>query len=45
MIRPMTVEKLRKSEVMGHLLDALDAGGDVGHYGRLVFAALARLHL
>jgi hypothetical protein len=27
---------------MSHLLDALDAGQDIGHYGRLVFAIVAR---
>ncbi|MBD2100663.1 hypothetical protein [Leptolyngbya sp. FACHB-261] len=38
----MTIEALRKSEMMTHLLDALDAGQDIGHYGRLVFAMVAR---
>lgn len=38
----MTVEVLRKSDMMAHLLDALDAGEDIGHYGRLVFAMIAR---
>jgi hypothetical protein len=27
---------------MGHLLDALNNGEDIGHYGRLVFAMIAR---
>ena len=27
---------LRDSPMMAHLLDALEAGTDVGHYGRLV---------
>ncbi len=36
------VEELRKDSMMAHLLDALDAGKDVGHYGRLVFAMVAR---
>ena len=31
-------DELRKSEMMAHLLDALDRGKDIGHYGRLVFA-------
>ena len=35
-------EELRKDSMMGHLLDSLDAGKDVGHYGRLVFAMVAR---
>ena len=38
----MAVEELRKSEMMAHLLDALDKGKDIGHYGRLVFAMVAR---
>ncbi len=38
----MTVEELKKSDMMGHLLNALDAGKDIGHYGRLVFAMVAR---
>ena len=36
------VEELRKSDMMAHLLDALDQGQDIGHYGRLVFAMVAR---
>jgi hypothetical protein len=28
--------------MMAHLLDALEAGQDIGHYGRLVFAMVAR---
>ncbi len=38
----MAVEELRKNDVMAHLLDALEAGKDIGHYGRLVFAMVAR---
>jgi hypothetical protein len=38
----MTVEELRKSDVMQHLLDALDQQQDIGHYGRLVFTMIAR---
>jgi hypothetical protein len=34
--------ELRDSRMMAHLLDALEAGTDVGHYGRLVFAMVAR---
>lgn len=37
----MTIEDLRKSEMMAHLMDALDAGKDIGHYGRLTFAMVA----
>jgi DNA primase large subunit len=38
----MSVAELRKSEMMGHLLDALSNGEDIGHYGRLVFVMVAR---
>lgn len=38
----MAVEELRKNEMMAHLLDALGAGTDIGHFGRLVFAMVAR---
>lgn len=38
----MSVEELRKNDMMAHLLDALDASKDIGHYGRLVFAMVAR---
>ena len=34
----MSVEALRNNEMMAHLLNALDDGQDIGHYGRLVFA-------
>lgn len=33
---------LPDSPMMAHLLDALEAGTDIGHYGRLVFAMVAR---
>ena len=38
----MSVEDLRKSPMMSHLLDALDGKQDIGHSGRLVFAMIAR---
>jgi hypothetical protein len=28
--------------MMAHLMDALDSGSDIGHYGRLVFTIVAR---
>ena len=34
--------ELRKDEMMAHLFDALHDGKDIGHYGRLVFAMVAR---
>ena len=37
----MSVEDLRHSEMMSHLLDALDKGEDIGHCGRLTFAMVA----
>jgi hypothetical protein len=35
-------ENLRDSPMMAHLLDAVEAGTDIGHYGRLTFAMIAR---
>src|SRR4051812_35013676 len=35
-------DNLRDSPMMAHLLDALEAGTDIGHYGRLTFAMVAR---
>jgi DNA primase large subunit len=35
-------KNLRDSAMMSHLLDALEEGKDVGHYGRLTFAMIAR---
>ena len=34
----MAVEDLRKSAMMSHIMEALDNGEDIGHYGRLTFA-------
>jgi hypothetical protein len=38
----MPIEDLRQSPMMAHMLDALDNGEDIGHYGRLVFAMIGR---
>ena len=38
----MAVDDLRQSPMMSHLLDALERGEDIGHYGRLTFAMVAR---
>lgn len=35
-------EGLRRSPTMTHLLEGLEAGRDIGHYGRLVFAIVGR---
>ena len=35
-------ESLQDSPMMVHLLDALEAGQDVGHFGRLTFAMIGR---
>jgi len=35
------LDQLRKNDMMNHLLDALEQGKDIGHYGRLVFAMVA----
>ena len=34
--------ELRKDSMMAHLLDSLNEGKDIGHYGRLVFSMVAR---
>ena len=38
----MSEDTLRKNPMMAHLLDSLNDGKDIGHYGRLVFAIVAR---
>jgi hypothetical protein len=38
----MSLDDLRRSGMMAHLLDALGSGQDIGHYGRLVFAMVGR---
>ena len=38
----MAISDLRKNDMMAHLLDALEQGKDIGEYGRLVFAMVAR---
>ena len=38
----MAVEDLKQSQMMSHMLDALENGEDIGHYGRLTFAMIAR---
>ena len=35
-------EQLRNDSMMAHLLDSLQSGKDIGHYGRLVFAMVSR---
>ena len=37
----MAIDELRQSQMMNHLLDTLDRGEDIGHYGRLTFAMVA----
>jgi hypothetical protein len=37
----MAIDELRRSPMMTHLLDALDRGEDIGHYGRLTFTMIA----
>ena len=37
----LAIDELRQSQMMNHLLDALDNGQDIGHYGRLTFAMVA----
>lgn len=38
----MALKDLRESPMMAHLLDALDNGKDIGHYGRLVLIMVGR---
>jgi hypothetical protein len=38
----MAVADLRKNRMMAHLVESLEKGKDIGHYGRLVFAMVAR---
>ncbi len=38
----MPVEDLKQSPMMNHMLEALENGEDIGHYGRLTFAMIAR---
>ena len=38
----MPIEDLRKNNTMAHILDALDNGKDIGHYGRLTLAMVAQ---
>ena len=38
----MPVSDLRSNDMMSHLMNALEGGQDIGPYGRLVFAMVAR---
>lgn len=38
----MSMEDLRQSAMMAHLIDSLDRGEDIGHYGRVVMAMVGR---
>ena len=38
----MSLNLLRNNDMMARLLNALEAGKDIGHYGRFVFAMIAR---
>ena len=38
----MSREALKQNSMMAHLVGALEQGRDIGHYGRLVFAMVAR---
>ena len=38
----MPVEELRQEPMMAHLIDSLESGQDIGHYGRLVFTMIGR---
>jgi hypothetical protein len=38
----MALHELRKNGMMNRMIEALERGEDIGHYGRLVFAMVAR---
>ena len=38
----MSVDDLQQSPMMNHMLEALDRGEDIGHFGRLTFVMVAR---
>lgn len=38
----MSLQDLQINSMMSHLLQALEQGEEIGHYGRLVFAMVAR---
>ena len=38
----MSIKDLRKNNTMAHILDALDNGKDIGHYGRLTLVMVAQ---
>jgi hypothetical protein len=39
------IQQLRQEPMMAHLLDALEKGQDIGHYGRLVFVMVSHFYL
>ena len=41
----MPIEDLKQSEMMNHLIGALEQGQDIGHYGRLVFVMVGQYFL
>jgi len=38
----MAIDDLRNDKMMQHLMTSLERGEDIGHFGRLVFAMVAR---
>lgn len=38
----MSLQDLHENPMMAHLVEELEQGTDIGHYGRLVFAMVAR---
>lgn len=38
----MPIQDLKRDSMMAHLIESLQKGNDIGHYGRLVFAMVAR---
>ena len=42
MTKKQGLDALRKNPAMAHLIESLEGGKDIGHYGRLTFAMVAR---
>ncbi len=41
----MAIENLQENPMMNHLVEALERGEDIGHYGRLVFVMVSQYFL
>lgn len=41
----MPIEELENDKMMAHLIESLNGGKDIGHYGRLTFVMVARHYM